>query len=280
MKSHQWGSVKDLLRQDRKNIRDLGNRDVANMIVDKLAGIIELGDSSSINETDLKYLEKFLVKLDVLQKDAEGNFIFTQPGMQYCFAQALTDSVIEQREFDNFTYNVQEAVVNKINRDSLGRILENVIKTDIVKCPGFTNLSVGKYMVPGEGEFDLYIYDKVTKKAAVYEIKRSRIQDKRQLKYLINDGLCSDFEDFYGCKIVDKKLLYQGPESELDGIKYENVETFLCNLPEKLNVLVKEDNQIIKDAYLVDSNSLNIPVVIDFSEVGKKHGRGSRDFGR
>ena len=273
VKSHQWGSVKDLLRQDRKNIMDLGNRDVANMIVDKLAGIIELGDTSNIDETDLKHLEKFLVKLDVLQKDAEGNFIFTQPGMQYCFAEALTDSVIEQWEFDNLAYNVQEAVVNKINQDSLGRILENVIKTDIVKCPDFTNLSVGKFIVPGEGEFDLYVYDKVTKKAAVYEVKRSRIQDKRQLKHLVNKELCDDFEDFYGCRIVDKRLLYRGSESELDGIKYENIETFLCNLTEKINVLVKEDNQVIKDSQLVDSDSVNIPVVIDSSEVGKKHGK-------
>lgn len=245
-KSNLFGSAKDLILKQRNSIPEedidaiLAWKDHTNIcryIMKKLS----LGDSSGISQSDIDIITNFLVKLDVLNK-SDKEIFFTQPGMQYCFAEALLQSIVNTQEYQMLYPQTQRIVLDKIRQDCIGHILEHVIRTDIVKHPAFAEMQVGKLDNTGDGEFDLYILDQQSRNAAVYEIKRSFSDTPNQYQHLINDGLCNDFENMYDCTIVEKAVLYQGESKILsNGIKYYNASDFLLHLQDTSDFLAEKN---------------------------------------
>ncbi len=244
-KSALFGSVKDLTLKQRDQLPD---KDVDTLIkwkdhteiCDYIIKQINLNDSSGIMQSDIDLITRFLVKLDVLSK-LDNEITFTQPGMQYCFAEALMNSIVNTHQYQALYPETQRMMLEKISQDSIGHILENVIRTDVLKCPQLTQMEVGRLDHDGNGEFDLYIINPDTRKAAVYEIKRSSIDTPKQYQYLIDKDFCDNFERVHECKIVEKAVLYQGDTKTVnDCIHYYNAAVFLENLDNIKQILSKD----------------------------------------
>ena len=80
-----------------------------------------------------------------------------------------------------------------------------------------------------DGEFDMVISDPDTLQTQVFEIKYSKEMLKEQSRHLRNEQKCTDASRRFG-DIVKKTVLYRGPNTELDGICYQNIEDYLLSL--------------------------------------------------
>ncbi len=240
-KSHQFGSAKQLVLKHKspKSIPDedidvINNFDTKD-ICKYISEHINMGNSSDIEEKDIELISTLLKKLDVLTVIPGEEIIFTQPGMQYAFAERLTEAVIGSPDYRKLYPETQSLMRLKIDQDSIGHILENVVKCDIIKSLS-DDYEIGKAEYNGIGEFDLYVLNKNTRKAIVYEIKRSNTRAPRQIQYLQNASFCEDFEKLNDCNIIEKICLYQGEDFKCeDGIEYYNISNYLINLKEYIN---------------------------------------------
>lgn len=236
IKSNNFGSAKDLLIKDRNDIPDEDINIISNWkdhteICEFISKKLQMESKDSIKEDDIILITNFLIKLNVLIKLPDGDIVFTQPGMQHCFAQVLIENIVYTEEYQKLYPNTQRLLLEKIEQDSIGRILENVIKTDVLNNIDQTRYLVGKVENYGKGEFDMYIIDKETNNASVFEIKRSSKVVANQYQHLINDELCSEFELLNNCSIIKKAVIYQGETITLENnISYINVSDFLLNL--------------------------------------------------
>lgn len=235
-KSHQFGSVRQLILK-HKSSEDIPDKDIdvinnfdTKEICKYISEHINLGESSDIEEKDIELITTLLKKLDVLTVIPGEEIIFTQPGMQYAFTERLTEAVIGSPDYRKLYPETQALMRLKIEQDSIGRILENIVKCDIIKSLS-DDYEVGRVEYNGEGEFDLYIVNKDTRNAIVYEIKRSNNRTPQQIQYLQNSSFCENFEKLNNCSIIKKICLYQGEDFKCeDGIEYCNISDYLINL--------------------------------------------------
>lgn len=245
-KSHTLGSAKDLVLRhreeiDKDDVNTISKWKNYDEICEYITKRINLGKSDDIKEKDKELITNFLIKLDVLGKTSDGEIYFMQPGMQYCFSEVLMDEIVNTSEYQSLYPNTQDIIMNKIHEDAVGYILENVIRTDVTRCPKFSKMEIGKLNNLGNGEFDLYIVNPETHAANVYEIKRSSDVNAYQYQHLINEEFCRDFEVAHKCRIVNKTVVYQGETVELEnGIRYQNVEEMLSDLDKVYDEISKD----------------------------------------
>ncbi len=241
-KSNLFGSTKELLLKHKD---ELCEEDIDTIvfwkdhseICDYIMKRMNLGDSSEIKQSDIEMITNFLIKLDVLDK-VDNEIFFTQTGMQHCFAELLMEGIVNTREYQSLYPQTQKKVLEKIEQDSVGHILEHIIRTDVTKTPELSKMEIGKIDNMGNGEFDLYIINPDTHNAIVYEIKRSFIDAPQQYQHLINADFCGEFERAHKCTILEKAVIYQGESKTLsNGIKYHNAEYFLSHLSDISKIL-------------------------------------------
>lgn len=243
-KSNNFGSAKNLMLQSDIKSEDKmfiaerkDHRDICSFIEDKL----KMQSSPNIDPKDFELITNFLIKLDVLSKKNNGEIYFTQSGMQYCFAEIIMDNIVNTAQFQQLFKESQDKFIEKLHQDAMGHILENIIQADVQKCPELSKMEIGKVNNLGNGEFDLYIINPETNKAVVYEIKRRFIETPSQYQHLINEEFCSEFERLHHCTIVEKAVIYQGENKQLDnGIKYYNASDYLLNIKDLSLVLSKQ----------------------------------------
>ena len=271
-KSHIFGSAKDLVLKARKELdkNDVqilskwkDNEEICNYIISQ----IKMDKADDIKESDIELITNFLIKLDVLTKLPNGEIIFTQPGMQYCLAEILMDGIVNTSNYQLLFPNTQQMVLDKIHQDTVGNILENVIRTDIVKSPSLMKMDINKLDYNGNGEFDLYIINPDTKKTIVYEIKRSSKVVENQYKHLINEEFCKDFEISHQCQIIEKTVIFNGKTQILEnGIKYYNVEEFLKNINNVTKILSDDRLANFAENFVNKSSDNNMNTLNMFDE--------------
>jgi len=211
---------------------------------------LRMQPATGIKESDFELMTKILIKLDVLSKKPYGEIFFTQCGMQYCFAEIIINNIVHSMQFQQLFPKTQTVFLEKFHQDAVGHILENVIQTDVMKCPALSKMETGKADDIGNGEFDFYILNPETKEALIYEIKRSSVIVPNQYRHLVNQELCNDFERLYQCKIIGKNVLYQGETQMLDnGIYYQNISDFLLHIEDATKCLI-ENAERAKDNYV------------------------------
>lgn len=153
-------------------------------------------------------------------------------------------------QFQQLFPKTQTVFLEKFHQDAVEHILENVIQTDVMKCPALSKMETGKADDIGNGEFDFYILNPETKEALIYEIKRSSVIVPNQYRHLVNQELCNDFERLYQCKIIGKNVLYQVETQMLDnGIYYQNISDFLLHIEDATKCLI-ENAERAKDNYV------------------------------
>lgn len=159
--------------------------------------------------------------------------LITQPGMRYCQAEALVDSLMEDEMFALLTEREKTMVCNRILNDVRGRMLEDIVLLETSKAAN-KNQRVFKLQFSA-GEFDMVIYDAETFDCSVYEIKHSTECIEQQTRHLRDQENISKTEHRFG-RINTKTVLYRGKSISDDGngIQYLNVEEFLTNLPNSI----------------------------------------------
>lgn len=81
------------------------------------------------------------------------------------------------------------------------------------------------------GEFDMVVFDPDAANCEIFEIKHSVEPVTAQYRHLVDPQKCADTEHRFG-PIMAKTVLYRGESKTIDGIRYENVEAYLCQAGE------------------------------------------------
>ena len=158
----------------------------------------------------------------------EEHIVFSQPGMRYAIAKSLVHSLKQDAYFKSISEKDKAYIASKILDDVKGRMLEDIVLLEVCKTAPRT-VEAFKFKFDSGGEYDLVIYDSRKHCCSLYEIKHSNQIVDRQTRYLRDVEKCSIIENRFG-KITDKYVLYRGKNATVDGIQYQNVEQFLCNL--------------------------------------------------
>lgn len=161
------------------------------------------------------------------------------------------DALRRNGTFSVLTQAEQAMVLNTIDTDVLGRMLEEIVLHETIAARGGwewrpageepdSRLEVfklsGNTLPSGKVcfyEFDMVCYDHATQALDLYEIKHSEKVALAQTRHLANGEVVAALVDCYGALSVGRHVLYRGPTlpDPLDlGIDYVNVEEYLDRL--------------------------------------------------
>jgi len=241
-KSHDLGSIAQLESKRAASERRLSVLEFVDKqrITEVLMRLLDIRNADKLQVTlDPNHIEKiraYLKLLDLIiplpiermgSEPPQASFIFTQPGMRYCQAQALVHTLMKDKVFKNSSAVEQKTICERLLEEVRGRLLEEIILLETIKAAP-KKLRVFKLLFD-IGEFDMVVCDTEAVTCKIYEIKHTDKIDKHQCKNLLDKEKCSMTEFVYGT-IVEKIVLYQGQECEVDGIKYKNIVAYLENL--------------------------------------------------
>ena len=175
----------------------------------------------------------------------------TQPGLRYSQALELANVLRNDSTFAILTQDEQALVLNTIDADVLGRMLEEIVLYETVAARGGwewrpvgeepdSRLEVfklsGNMLPSGQAcfyEFDMVCYNHATRVLDLYEIKHSEKVALVQTRHLTNAEVVAALVDGLGAQSVGRHVLYRGqtlPDPLGLGIDYLNVEEYLLGL--------------------------------------------------
>lgn len=242
-KAHDWGSVPKFMNEpsDETEIREI-LRD-------------PLGIQDYFDEQTIDFITDYLVKLDVLYKvpkvlslDSGNNdrhkvYLFTQVGMRYC--QAF-------QQMKALSLKADTMHLEKLESDIRGQILEDVVLYQLLK-----DNPAGNELIPRReishyrseklqgAEIGIIVLDRDADSVVAMEVKHSDKTADGQRKQLVREDISADIERITGRKIVNRVVLYRGENTQTkDGVLYINVNDFLINSQEMLQVLLDNPSLI------------------------------------
>lgn len=237
-KSHDLGSAKQLLLRDAPLSRSHILYDIdADEVLKRLKKIAEIKENEEttvkITSEHIKQVKTYLYMLDLIvnyptiydDMKEEERVIFVQPGMRYAIAKALVYSLLKDGYFLSATERDRNYIIAKILDDVKGRMLEDIVTLEVNKKTGNRKRAFKFKFISG-GEIDMVVTDLSGGNCEIYEIKHSDKAILDQAKFLKDDKICSAIENRFG-KISERAVLYRGADTEIEGIKYLNVENFL-----------------------------------------------------
>ncbi|MGO4947539.1 AAA family ATPase [Blautia sp. Sow4_E7] len=205
-------TAKNLLKDREKPINIKEHMDVDAVTL----GIMQMLDL--VMDIDLEYLP------DVNKHDKIT--VITQPGMRYAQAGAVVENMLLDAKFQELSAEERKRILERLLGEIRGRMMEEIIllETKIAK----PDKKVFKLQF-AVGEFDMVVYDQKALTCEIYEVKYSKEQVPAQYRHLKNEEKCAMTTHRYG-KITGKYVIYRGKSTELDGIRYWNVEEYLKSL--------------------------------------------------
>lgn len=159
--------------------------------------------------------------------------ILTQPGMVYNHIDTAVNvlSAVELGVSDED----KAQLLRVVRTTSLGKVLENVILTDMFKQWATTHY-VSKLDAVGH-EADMIIMNRETRETLLFEVKHSTKRSSNQVKHLCSKEFNEYVERYFG-SVTQRIVLYRGetetvdPKDVVEGVpsvQYVNVEEFLLN---------------------------------------------------
>lgn len=239
-RSHDLGSLAQLVRTSLHLDASLINTEEMDERIRVFLGI-KKNPLHTLDEEAVGVIISYLKKLEVLYQIPKECFltphrgeeyIFTQPGMRYCQASAMSYALFTSEEFLGYTASQRAEILKKLDSSICGGILEDIVFLELSKrlCAGRpleSQYMVTKYTNEYGQEADIVLLDFGAKAAAAIEVKLSGQQDKEQLRHLLDEGFCEEIEKKTGFPLVGKMVVYCGRTGELLGIPYVNAEDFL-----------------------------------------------------
>jgi len=251
-KSHDLGSVAQQLRSakdEEKRTTILDEIDTTKILesLRKILSIKEKEEQSiGITPIHIEEIKEYLKSLDLIEKvnierrfadnpslnSTENYYIFTQPGMRYCQAQALIYSLLKDPQIDALDIRLKNLITTKISEDVIGHMLEDIVMLETRKsfAKKWNNKKEAFKLQFSDGEFDMIITDCENGNCRIYEVKHSKERFEKQYQHLINKEKLELTEKIYG-SILSRTVLYKGENfTEENGIEYKNVEEYLEEL--------------------------------------------------
>jgi len=240
-KSHDFGNAKNNMRKDCENPTDILDDVDSKKITENLMKLLEIINKEKqtitiedIHRIEIKeYFDLLDLTCDIPLVDMtdlnskKSITVFSQSGLRYSQAESLIKTLLMDETFKNVSALERKRIIERILDDIKGRMLEEIVLLETKKAN--PNLEVFKLQF-SVGEFDMVVYDSENVCCKIYEIKHSKEKSPFQYRHLINEEKCKQTEFRFGT-ILEKVVLYRGEnlENEL-GIKYRNVEDYLCKL--------------------------------------------------
>ena len=240
--SHDLGSSAQIQRK-----RAVLNDETS--ILDKIdakavtAGLMEIleirnKENTTIEVTDahIAEIQEYLSILDLIVPTPvesigfaikNKGYLFSQPGMRYCQAQALVFSLMKDKVFKQYPAKKRKEIENQILEEVRGRMLEEIVLLETVKTLP-KNKRAFKLLFP-IGEFDMVVQDTDSMTCELFEIKHSDQIASAQCRHLNDKDKLKQTEHELGT-IIKKTVLYRGKDQGLEEIFYRNVVEYLEEL--------------------------------------------------
>lgn len=230
------------LRRDRAHPTDILDRVDVAAVTENLRSLLEIRnkDEQTIPLDDIHAAEirEYLDLLD-LTHDIEvlhlphvgekgSRTAITQPGLRYAQASALIQSLLLDETFSALSLTERNAVQERILSEIEGRMMEDIVLLETKLANPRKQVFVLQFPV---GEFDMVVFDPDAANCEIFEIKHSVEPVPAQYRHLVDPQKCADTEHRFG-PIMAKTVLYRGESKTIDGIRYENVEAYLCRAGE------------------------------------------------
>lgn len=251
-KSNALRSAAQMLRsakEDSKRTNILDTIDTS-FVLERLKNILSIKEKDQqtigITPVHTEEIKEYLSALDLIEKinietrfadkpqlnASESYYIFTQPGMRFCQAQALVYSLMNDPQLADIDVTTRKLISDKIFDDVRGRMLEDIILLETKKSleKNWKNQKKVFKLRFQSGEYDMVISDFENSTCQIFEIKHSAEIVPNQYKNLVNTEMTSLTEKFFG-KITGKTVIYKGPDKTTEnGIEYKNAEEYLYGL--------------------------------------------------
>lgn len=243
-KSHDFGSA----AQQLASARDPRRRSNALELVDKSAVVKRLMEILKIRNRENRriglkqehadLIREYLKALDLvvpsetevlgISQKGEGRDLFVQPGMRFCQAEALVESLMRDLYFESLSEANRNLVVDRILDDVRGNMLEDIVLLETKRSLRGRDRAFKVKFVNG-GEFDMVVYSDKRKSCSIYEVKHAQSQDAAQVRHLTDRTKRSLIEKRFG-RIDRTVVLYRGETCERFGVEYVNVNDYLKSL--------------------------------------------------
>ena len=165
------------------------------------------------------------IGIDIKNKE----YLFSQPGMRYCQAQALVFSLMKDETFKHYPAKERKEIENQILEEVRGRMLEEIVLLETVKTLP-RNKRAFKLVFP-IGEFDMVVQDTDSMTCELYEIKHSNQIAGGQYRHLSDEEKLKKTEHEFGT-ITKRTVIYRGKDQSQEGVFYRNVVEYLEELPQ------------------------------------------------
>ena len=165
------------------------------------------------------------IGIDIKNKE----YLFSQPGMRYCQAQALVLSLMKDEAFKHYPAKERKEIENQILEEVRGRMLEEIVLLETVKTLP-RNKRAFKLVFP-IGEFDMVVQDTDSMTCELYEIKHSNQIAGGQYRHLSDEEKLKKTEHEFGT-ITKRTVIYRGKDQSQEGVFYRNVVEYLEELPQ------------------------------------------------
>ena len=238
-RAHDLGSAAQLERKQAatEHADSILDKIDKKMVTGRLMKILDIFNKNQLTvelTTDhIKEVKEYLKRLDLIidcpvetlgNIKPSNNVLFTQPGMRYCQAQALTFALMQDKAFKKYPASQRKEICDRILEEVRGRMLEEIVILETLKTLPKSQRCFKLYF--DIGEFDMVVADTETVTCRIYEVKHSEAVEERQYRYLVDKEKCCLTEFEYG-KITQKSVLYRGETKIVDGIHYQNVVEYL-----------------------------------------------------
>ena len=235
-----------LLLKGSPSLDLIGSVDEAAVTAD-LMDLLDLWDSDertvSVSDEQVRDVRNWLEKLDLLDfvgvrratgESLEPRPVFTQPGMRFCMAQALVDSLFHDRRFLRLGPSVRERVRNKILDEVRGRMLEDIVLFEtMLACRRRGEEAADECVFKllfDSGEYDMVTLDRQAGGCRLYEVKHSSERVPAQARHLLDRTKIALVRKSFG-RVLSRTVLYRGDDADLaNGICYRNVNGYLKGL--------------------------------------------------
>ena len=232
-------SARNLLR-DRsepiditQNINEAAVTDLVKTMLDilnKEEQSVEVDDAHAYQIREYLTLLDLVMEVDLLHfpdiNSREKITVISQPGLRYAQADALVSSLLLDEKFNALSIVQRNRVLERILSEIKGRMMEDIVLLETKLANPQKQVFKLQFAV---GEFDMVVHDPTALTCEIYEVKHSREIAAEQYKHLINAEKCTETEHRFG-QITGRYVIYRGEKTEVDNVRYLNVEQYLKSL--------------------------------------------------
>lgn len=233
-KNGELGSAKELMEAVFDIDGTLDTEEIEDKVRYRLS-IVKQFDTD-INPEYIEELKDFLEEIGVTKSYfvyANGKekkvTLFVQPGLRYNQTTELLRELCNSESFFDIPKKIRDDFFNKIIQDVEGNLMEHeAILSELIRFETDKQMLVTQVDYQSK-EIDMALIKDNT--ASIFEIKRSSKVVEQQCKWLINKEINNHIEKFFGCKIINRNVLYLGDNKRvtINGIvvDYININKFI-----------------------------------------------------